>query len=76
MSDDLERNEGGWVAPEHTNGAVRNAVRNDEPAGTQAAGNELGLPRQRADYRLRRRFDASRLSATYARTSFGWSGDG
>lgn len=75
MEEDRERNKGGRFEPEHTDEEVLDAVRKHEPAGTKEVGDELGIARQSADYRLRRLLDEGRVSKKKVGNSLVWSAE-
>lgn len=72
MSDDRERDERGQFEPEHTDDEIIQAVRLNEPAGTQEVADELGIARQSVDYRLRKLLDQGRVEKQKIGNSLAW----
>lgn len=72
MNDDRERDESGQFEAEHTDDEIIQAVRLNEPAGTQEVADELEIARQSADYRLRRLLDQGRVEKKMIGNSLAW----
>jgi len=72
MNGDRERNESGQYEPEYTDDEIIQAIRSNEPAGTQEVADELGLARQSVDYRLRKLLDQGRVEKQKIGNSLAW----
>lgn len=72
MNDDRERDESGQFEVEHTDDEIIQAVRLNEPAGTQEVADELGIARQSADYRLRKLLNQGRVEKKMIGNSLAW----
>lgn len=67
-----DRNHEGRFTQQHTDEDVLAAVRAHEPAATSEVGNELGIARQSADYRLRKLRDEGRVNSKKIGASLVW----
>ena len=72
MSGDRERDDSGQFEPEYTDEEIIQAVRLNEPAGTQEVADELGIARQSVDYRLRKLLDQGHVEKQKIGNSLVW----
>lgn len=68
-----ERDSHGRIKPQHSDEAVIAAVEKRSPAATSEVGDELGIARQSADYRLRKLADEGRVEKKKIGASLVWS---
>lgn len=67
-----ERDSHGRIKPQHSDEAVIAAIKKHSPAATSEVGEELGIARQSADYRLRKLADEERVKKKKIGASLVW----